>query len=280
MNCYAPLIGRRREDELISFPVPISLGPGEHLYSVEALRNILSVLTILPAMIEAAIDNLLPHSDLTFSELWILGLGVILQKACFQEITPAQNATNQKQHNLCQITDSCNDMEITRSLSDKTQWSLGACKTRQVLGGSNSPQLNVPSNPPRLFLSHLMASQMATVYHLSDVQLHKGRNQITKGKSCSSKMKRLAVRGTHLVVCRYLQHIQLPFDESSHLGNAIEIHEKWAILEKQAQRHLIMAVLRTVKSQAAKSMFRGISKKRGLQEISSVVLKLVRRSAV
>lgn len=230
-------------------------------------------------MIEAAIDNLFPHSDFTFSELWILGLGVILQKACFQEITPAQNATNQEQRNLCKITNSCTDMEITRSLSDKTQWSPGACKIK--LEGSNSPQFNVPSNSPGLILSHLLASEMAAVYHQSDVQLHKGRNQITtKGKSCSSNMKRLAVRGTHLVVRRYLQHMQLPLDKSCHLGNAIEIREKWAILEKQAQRHLIMAVLRTVKSQAAKSMFQGISKKKGLQEISSVVLKLVRRSAV
>lgn len=232
-------------------------------------------------MIEAAIDNLFSRSDLTFYELWILGLGVILQKACLQEIIPAQNSTNQEQHDLCKITDTCNDMKITHSLSDKTQLSLGACRIRRVPEASNSPQCNVPSNSPRLILSHLLDYKMAAVYHQSDIQPHNDRAQIiTKHESCSSKMKHLVVRGMYLAVYRYLQHNQSPLDKSFYLGNANEMHEKWAILEKQAQRRLMTAVLRTAKSQAAKSMLRGISKKKSLQELSSVVLKLVRRSAV
>lgn len=168
-------------------------------------------------MVEAPIQKLSPRPSLSFSELWILTLGTILQKACSQESAEAHSAASQEQLGLRKTANSGTALEVARPLSVETWDLLGIFKAVQEQQ-ENSSRLNLSCIPPRLIFESflLLAFKLIAAHQQPTFQSHSYQYETQiKDKNRALIKKHLVSRGTQLVTIYSLQRIQhrLPMHE-------------------------------------------------------------------
>lgn len=228
-------------------------------------------------MIEAPIQKLSPRPSLSFSELWVLTLGTILQKACSQGSAEAHSAASQEQLGLRKVANSGTALEVARPLSVETWDLLGIFKTVQEQQ-ENSSRLKLSCIPPRLIFESflLLAFKLIAAHQQPSIQSHSCQYETQiKDKNRALIKKHLVSHGTQLVTTYSFRRIQMLLSENCHLDPTKEANTRWTILEKQMQRYLMGTTFRTMKkSHRAKALFKRISKKRILRQFPWLLLTL------
>lgn len=228
----------------------------------------------MSTIIDAPIENLPLSPPLTVFELWILTLGSILQKVCFQ--TEAHSSTNKEQRDSHKVADQDTALEVARPVSD-VKWCPQAIYTSaQEEVQTNNSRLHMTCSPPRLiFDSFLLALKLTAAHQQPAFPPHPYQHQIEIiDKSHASRTKLLVSRGTYLVATHSFRRIKMLLSERCHLDTAKEANAKWAIWERRLQRHLIEAAIRTMKSRKARSLLQRISKEKFLKRLPSLILML------